>query len=223
MKHEISGESCCNVWAFGLHVDDAREREVVGRVARLSQESNSKAGQGVARTTRERDKQAKASSCIQLLGCGVRCRLCRAGDLRCLGSQEAFGTLRTRLCGLHSGYTENQVGRALDRASKQSQSVVARSNARAASGRPVAEDSQARKKREQLVQAAAARTSTTQQRCAMDTARAQSTKTMRYRGSGRVHGCDKLRGRAGEEWVLRFAVRVRRRGRSEAGAFLKRP
>lgn len=40
------------------------------------------------------------------------------------GWQQVFGTLRTRLCGLHSGYTGDQRRRALDKASKQPQGVA---------------------------------------------------------------------------------------------------
>lgn len=56
--------------------------------------------------------------------------------MRCLGFQEAFGSLRTRLCGLHCGYTGSQVGRA---------PLTERANNDRASRVPMAEDAQARK------------------------------------------------------------------------------
>jgi len=83
----------------------------------------------------------------------------------------------------------------------------------------VAEDAQAGKNREQLVQAAA-RTETTQPRARNRALRdGNGQRRGRYRSRGRVHGCDKVRGRAGERWVgsggcgERPATRQKRSGR----------
>jgi len=133
--------------------------------------------------------------------------------------REAFGALRARLCGLHSGYTGKQGGRALARASKQSQSVArfqctARSQKMHKQGRIANSSCRRRRVRRRRNHGRAT------EHCA--TAMDNDEAVIAAEGAF----TDAIRSGAGPArggWVPEVAVRDRRRGRSEAGAFLKRP